>query len=845
MISHAQPAAHLSPETDRIDAAGRWLVAGLLVFMPVAFGGVHAWAQALILTATAILAALLIARGVRSGGRAFRWSWAHLPAIGFLAIGLVQLLPLPEAMIDVLSPNTLQFKRSLTADLGAQGWGTLSFYPHATWSSVRFVLTILVMFVAVFHLFRTSDHIRWLLRFVGLVGGALALFALVQSILGNGRMYWTIETPSLMRSGPFVNRNHFGQFMLLSMGAAIGAIFVDWPSATRSSDPGRHHLRGSDFGGKRLLIGLLAGSVILCGLAMAHAGSRGSVVAMAIAGVVMVAVATASRRHRHWATILSMGGAAVVLVSGLFAIDLLYDRFAAVGDVDTATRLTIAGDLMRVFGDYPLTGVGMGAHETFYPSYQTLATAKTAVQADTDYPQLLEEMGLMGATVLVVLVGVIVFAWIGAVRHSRQPIAAALFGLGFGGVAVMVQSGVDFGQRIPAVAALTAVTAGLILSIARLPRLSDSAQPETVDPPAEDVDHATRLAPRIGGVAAVLAVACLFGVTLPQAYVALSAEHHWQRVRRFERRLRNVPIAPPAVYVEVLAAATAAVKADPGDAHRRFRLNVYRWHTLGLALRAESTRALSPQRLAQVETILADLQRVRRACPTHGSAMALEGAIRLTIGQPEQGGELIARAHRLRANDPDICMMVASAELHAGRTDRLYELVRRAVDLRASLYEPAVDLLLTDRANRPDLAYRLAGDDQGRLIGLANRLQDVAPTWATVARERAMEILESRCRRGACSEKELAQLASILARRGDHDRAAQTYRRAIDRNHGAVAWRMARARSLVELGRFDEAEKELKICLRLQRTHVAARRMLEKVALMPRGPAPNDESKAP
>ncbi|MDX1564518.1 MAG: hypothetical protein R3236_03880, partial [Phycisphaeraceae bacterium] len=103
MISHAQPHRPLPPAVERIDAAGRWLVAGLLIFMPIAFGAVHAWAQALVLGGTVLLAAGLIARGLLTGGRAVRWSWACLPAAGFLAVGLGQLVPLPESLLQSLS----------------------------------------------------------------------------------------------------------------------------------------------------------------------------------------------------------------------------------------------------------------------------------------------------------------------------------------------------------------------------------------------------------------------------------------------------------------------------------------------------------------------------------------------------------------------------------------------------------------------------------------------------------------------------------------------------------------------------------------------------------------------
>src|SRR5438874_13787222 len=70
----------------------------------------------------------------------------------------------------------------------------------------------------------------------------------------------------------------------------------------------------------------------------------------------------------------------------------------------------------------------------------------------------------------------IVMIWINyarAIRGHFSSISAMAIGLGYGFAAILIHSATDFGQHIPADAALTAVTCGLLVSLARQRRLRD------------------------------------------------------------------------------------------------------------------------------------------------------------------------------------------------------------------------------------------------------------------------------------------------------------------------------------------------------------------------------------
>lgn len=75
----------------------------------------------------------------------------------------------------------------------------------------------------------------------------------------------------------------------------------------------------------------------------------------------------------------------------------------------------------------------------------------------------------------------------------------------------------------------------------------------------------------------------------------------------------------------------------------------------------------------------------------------------------------------------------------------------------------------------------------------------------------------------------LATLAGFCRREGDQEAAVRYYERALALEYGQVGWRMARAQSLVALGRREEAEHELRVVLRLRPKDHAAERLLAEL----------------
>src|SRR4029079_6457180 len=117
---------------------------------------------------------------------------------------------------------------------------------------------------------------------------------------------------------------------------------------------------------------------------------------------------------------------------------------------------------------------------------------------------------------------IVLGALVRAVHGSLSPASAAAIGLGYGLLAVLIQSATDFGQHTPAVALLTAVVCALILNLSEL-RWRELGQVATALP------RRGWLWMRAAGIVVVLAVGAWAG---REAFGAWRADSAWQVVQR-------------------------------------------------------------------------------------------------------------------------------------------------------------------------------------------------------------------------------------------------------------------------------------------------------------------------
>ncbi|TKJ34785.1 MAG: hypothetical protein CEE38_16630 [Planctomycetes bacterium B3_Pla] len=827
----------------RFDRIIEWLLISLLAFMPLAFGAVEAWSEEVVIALAAAISISFLLKLVLEKNTRPLWSWAYVPVALFVLVAIFQLIPLPTGLASAISPNTVATKKELLGDLPNSGALlesiTLSFYPNATRHDLRLVLAVAAVFFVVVNVYRRPDQIKRLLAAIAIIGGSIAVLALAQNVLGNGRIYWIVPTGhNKAYSGTFINHNHYGQFMNLSIGAALALIMV----RLHESFVGRKvtpaavaECLGSP---QAKIIWLLAGMIILGMTTVVVSLSRGGMLSMLVAGAVTTLVLSLSKslRGHGWIVVLmALGAFAGVLFIGF---DAVCDRLATLRQLSQAEagRWQIVKDIATAWTKFPLLGTGLGTHEVVYPMFDRATIPALASHAENEYAQAAEETGVVG---LMLLLAFAVCVWVSHVRIVKTrsvPIRSAAYGLGFGLVAIMVHSLSDFGQHLPANAFLTAVSCGLLVGLA--------GTGKRTDPSAGFVGVSGR-----SGALRTAALACTavaFAWALLGADKARKAEAHWAKAMAAEQTLSSKDWqGSDEEYVDLIRNAAAAADCEPANVNYRHWLNVYRWQSISRITDPNTGAVIIPEQVVKsVHRIVRELHDARLLCPTYGATCSVVGQLEKFILDNPDGEERIRKGFRLAPGDPTACFVAGLLDAEQGQAEASYARLNRAVQLDGRLFNEAVDVC-AGRLDRPDLAVKLAGKSTYRLSHVADVLLETEEhkELAEEARAQVVALLKKKCSQPDAPAAAFASMASIYRREGDKEAAIEHYRRALALDYSQVQWRYNLARLLAETDRIPEAIHEARVGLRLRPQFKAAETLIADLSVLPgavaqEGPSP-------
>jgi O-antigen ligase len=456
------------------------LVGALLCFMPWALGTMHVWSQFVSLgLASAAFLVSLINRHYRDElapqGNFKLIMWPKLLRfplcwLGLLLLGYILTQALNPAW--VYTRNTTQWWLEPLDNITWLPSGMET--PYAQMNPWRVLviygtvwLTVCALWVGV----TRRVTVQWLFTVIAANGALLAIIGILQKVTGAPRILWSVTGyhPGAIFFSTIVYKNHAGAYFNLVLMLTVGLLYWHFSRAERrlerSSPAPVFAFIGVLLGLSVLLTNSRAGIILLMGFSL-----------VAFIGFIVRCTLHRSESRSPWTVTLLCAVFALFIGLGAYFLNA-GSAFQKVGklienrqtDSSVVSRTLVRNATWDMAKDNLVTGWGAGSYRHYFPVYQrNYPTIYTAAwdknlrlrweYAHNDYVQLLAELGLIGAGLLVamLLAGLRHF-----VRHrvwERPHLMFILLAL----VITTLHAWVDFQFHNPAILVLWCASAALV-----------------------------------------------------------------------------------------------------------------------------------------------------------------------------------------------------------------------------------------------------------------------------------------------------------------------------------------------------------------------------------------------
>jgi O-antigen ligase len=382
--------------------------------------------------------------------------------IGIAALGTLQILPIPRAVLTSVAPVNLAIYHETAQILGLFGRKPpeprISIAPSATVASLFLVLACFALFLSAANLLRSRARRRLF---------ALAFFAgaLVQILIA------TLGIEERV-AGAAWNPGRVVGYLEIALALAFGAVWAEILT-NRDRAPGGSTSAAERFETRSLpLVGrFLLWGVVVFGLL--QTGSRVGALAATTTTLAVLAVALFHRRvefRRRRTVGFLLGLLAVVLFSATIAKarPLVHFLESDPGGLNTSARVALWRTAYRAWQDFPMVGSGLGTFPEAVRRVQPRELGGRIERARSDPAQILVTGGAVGTVLFGVLYLSLLLVFLRSFRDQphREESALVLGGIG-ALLSLSIHGLMDSAYSAPVVAAMLACLVGAAWAAAR------------------------------------------------------------------------------------------------------------------------------------------------------------------------------------------------------------------------------------------------------------------------------------------------------------------------------------------------------------------------------------------
>jgi len=373
----------------------------------------------------------------------------------------LQLLPLPIEILKLISPQAARWHIAAAAP-AATGMVPLTLDAYATLEGACKSTAYIAFFALGLILLRDRDRIRY-------TAYALIASGVLQALYGGMA---SLQSLGDVATGTFVNRNHYAGYLTMCLSVGIGVLIASLSGEQNQSWSRffRNMLQWVITPKMALRLGLVLMVVALV-LTRSRMGNSSFFMSMLITGAIGLLLAKRATKSMV-ILLISLVAIDVFIVGTYFGTRRVVERIAQT-TAQTEDRDEVAGYALNMWKDYPVFGSGLGSFAVVFPRYSEDGTAASYAHAHNDYLEFAAETGLLGLSLLGLMVAMSFAAALRAQYLRRDPLMRGLsFAAMMGILALMIHSAVDFNLQIPA----NALTFMLVLVFAWISLYHDRAE---------------------------------------------------------------------------------------------------------------------------------------------------------------------------------------------------------------------------------------------------------------------------------------------------------------------------------------------------------------------------------
>ncbi|MFD3322612.1 O-antigen ligase family protein [Alteromonas macleodii] len=424
-----------------------------LFWLPLSLGANRPWAWALMQMSVFLLGGILLLTHKSLLSKLYaQYKVLVIVWLVFLTWQLINIVPLPFSLVEALRPERINLlnKDALGMENISLQWLPLSF--DVGQSDVIFFksLAYCFLFFITLTLVNTGKRLRYILIVMSAAGVFQAIYGSLE-VLSGLQYSLVFKLPvSHIATGSFVYKNHYANFLLLCLSAAIGYMIASL--RVRSGSSPRERLRRIVrfwLSNKVLFrIGIII-MVIALVMSRSRMGNSAFFIAMTITATIGL-IYFKPRQKSYVVLFISMLVIDILIVSSLFGLKQVQQRLEQT-NLTQESRDEVVTDALPLLSQYGVIGTGGGTFYTVYPQVQSESIQHFYDHAHNEYLQFAIEFGIVGAAIIAMLVLLCAKSALSAIRHRRHPLPrGTAFATVMAVIGMALHSTVDFPLQAPA-----------------------------------------------------------------------------------------------------------------------------------------------------------------------------------------------------------------------------------------------------------------------------------------------------------------------------------------------------------------------------------------------------------